>query len=401
MNNKGFTLVELLSVIIILTLIMFLVLPNITNMVKNKETEIDELTFNIIKDATKLYIEDNNKLYKKINGNKYCISLIELVESGYLKENIKFDGDDIINLKTMQVTYENGFIYELVYSNSCQMTVPTYQNGSVVYFDVKKGYGCTEEEYQKSYDASILDYLNSKTGYNGIDNKIVNQNSCLKFYAFNDNGREDVNLILDHNTTAAVEWISKKDYTSLGGTEEEYGEKGNNSKGPITLIKQLNTDTMNWQGTNNLENYIVKQQNSGNYIIDYNKHTARIITANEIAKITNHTSFNESTNTNGIYLDTNNSMQKDTCKEGNVSGCNYGWLYDRTLPTCKNYGCLNNEIVNGSTTYGYWISTSLPNYSFSAWVLNFNSNMTNQGVANNNRGIRPVIEVSKLRLITE
>ena len=139
MNNKGFTLVELLSVIIILTLIMFLVLPNITNMVKNKETEIDELTFNIIKDAAKLHIEDNKSFYKKIDDNKYCVRIKKLVNDDYLKGKIEYDGEDITNTKSLQVTYNQGFNFELVDNSLC--------TGDIMGCKVIKGNGTDTGEW--------------------------------------------------------------------------------------------------------------------------------------------------------------------------------------------------------------------------------------------------------------
>ena len=76
----------------------------------------------------------------------------------------------------------------------------TYQDGTVVYYDVLNGIPCTNYHVD-----------NSITGYNGIytgDNKIAttdNQNSCLKFYTFNDDeGDTILNLLLDHNTTAVT-----------------------------------------------------------------------------------------------------------------------------------------------------------------------------------------------------
>ena len=106
-NEKGFTLVELLAVVLILTLLVLLVWPNISNSVNNKKDDIDNLTLNIIEDATKLYISDNKNYFSKVDGNVYCIALKKLINQDYLKNNIEYDGEDISDIKTMKVFYED------------------------------------------------------------------------------------------------------------------------------------------------------------------------------------------------------------------------------------------------------------------------------------------------------
>ena len=50
MNNKGFTLMELLTVVILLSILVILVLPRITNSVNNYSDKTDELVFTMIKE---------------------------------------------------------------------------------------------------------------------------------------------------------------------------------------------------------------------------------------------------------------------------------------------------------------------------------------------------------------
>jgi prepilin-type N-terminal cleavage/methylation domain-containing protein len=58
LNNKGYTLVEILAVIVILGMLLVIVIPNVGNLINmNKENNIKQ--FNIsIKNAAKLYISD-------------------------------------------------------------------------------------------------------------------------------------------------------------------------------------------------------------------------------------------------------------------------------------------------------------------------------------------------------
>ena len=118
-NNKGFTLVELLTVVLILTLLVLLVWPNISNSVDNKKSDIDNLTLNIIEEATKLYISDNKDGFPEVEGNTYCVPLKQLINQDYLKDNIEYSKEDISDIKTMKVFYDDGFNYVLVDNNDC------------------------------------------------------------------------------------------------------------------------------------------------------------------------------------------------------------------------------------------------------------------------------------------
>ena len=241
-----------------------------------------------------------------------------------------------------------------------------YTNGEVVYFNVDTGKVCT------NYTAS-----QSATGV---------KSGCMKFYAFNDDGGDNINLILDHNTTAKIAWNST----------------GSIGSGPSTLLTQLKTDTSGWKGTNTPSNYTVDQSSQAsqaNYTVDYSNFNARLITANEIAKITGYSTFNEATNTiNYYFFDTNFTRQSDTCKYGNTTGCSYGWLYDRTMKTCTSYGCLNNGDIDG--TYGYWTASSSAGTNTNyAWYVYFLGQFNKSNVSSTSYGVRPVIEVPKSSLV--
>ncbi len=119
MNKKGFTLVELLGVIVIITLILLVALPTLTNVVKNKEGEIEELEEDVIIESTKLFIENNIDQYEKIDNAVYCIPLITLKNNEYLKN---VNSSNILNEKAVKVTVKKDFVYELVDNNKCSET---------------------------------------------------------------------------------------------------------------------------------------------------------------------------------------------------------------------------------------------------------------------------------------
>ena len=177
----------------------------------------------------------------------------------------------------------------------------------------------------------------------------------MKWYVFNDKkGNASVNIILDHNTTARVAWNST----------------GNNSE-MKEVANVLKTDTSTW------------------------KNTARLITANEVAKITGNT-----------WLDVNKEKQIWFCLDTNqpdnttdtTSYCakaqgtsKYAWLFDYTYE-CTNAGCNTSD----SSTWGYWTSTPYKGIS-NSYVYRISSygGLTQDAANNIGSGVRPVITISK------
>ena len=184
----------------------------------------------------------------------------------------------------------------------------------------------------------------------------------MKWYAFNDKGADTVNLLLDHNTTAKVAWASEEDYIAAGGTEAEYGNRGNNNKGPITALKQLKNDTSSWNKSIN----------------------ARLIEASEIAKITNNTAW--TAGGSSYYFHTNSTTQYT-----GASGTNkYAWLFDKTYD-CAIYGCN----VEDSSTFGYWTNT-VGDTSTNARVVVYCGLLSQTNLADTGGfGVRPVVTVSR------
>ena len=261
--------------------------------------------------------------------------------------------------------------------------MPPYTNGEVVYFNVTTGKKC------------------SSSDYTGTQSNVGVKSGCMKFYAFNDDGKDTVNLILDHNTTAKVAWVSKEDYLAAGGTESDYESNGKNDKGPLTLLAQLKTDTDGWQGTIDPSNYTMDQTgqtSNAKYTIDYSSYKARLITSQEVAQISGNTSWNEKVAAKSnwfYYFDSKTVSASDTCKSGNTSECSYGWLYDRTNTECITYGCLNNS---DQVTSGYWTVSSRAAGSSGAWSVSYNARVDGIYVNSSSYGVRPVIEVLRSKL---
>ena len=89
-NNKGFTLMEMIAVIGIVSLMALMVLPAIINQLAQKKTELGDSTKKIIYTAADLYFSNKSSIYPKDIGRKnYCVTLETLVNEGYLKKPLK------------------------------------------------------------------------------------------------------------------------------------------------------------------------------------------------------------------------------------------------------------------------------------------------------------------------
>lgn len=259
MKNKGFTLIELLGVIIILSLLILLVLPSITGSVKNYSKDTDELMLSMVVDATKLYVEDNSVLYRKKNGRSYCIELTELVDNEYLKLPIKQNDLDITNTKSVQVTYEDGFNYEVVDKDECEeigATCKLAQNGDVDPAGISVGdkYICKvknnmEKGFEDGYTFFVLG-----TNVDGTTNLILERNMYYDYI-------NQVGILATEETYAGVSW---------------YGSPTTSIYGPVKSMTYLHDTTKDWVNVPNIQmNYKDEGDRYGT-----------IITENNVTKIT-------------------------------------------------------------------------------------------------------------------
>ena len=392
-RKNAFTLIELLAVIVVLAIIALIATPIVMNTIKNAKkgaaertadnyvkaveqkvaesridgTKVANGTYNIQPDgnlcpASGCGENDKNKITIDMSGTKPTSGKIKITNGSVDQSSSSMTvGDYTVSYNSTKKTYE------ATEKGSTTPDTPqptkTYTNGEVVYFNVDNGTKCSN-------------YIETQSN-TGV------KSGCMKFYAFNDDGKDTVNLILDHNTTALVAWNSS----------------GSNKSGPSEVLTQLNDDTKTWVGTETPSNYTMDQStqaSNAKYTIDYRSYKARLITAQEVAQITGNTTWDERTASSYYYFDSKTDKASDTCKNGNTTECSYRWLYDRTNNNCTTNGCLNNS---DKETYGYWTASSHAFYSNSAWAVSCNALVVNGSVGNGHiSGLRPVITVLKSKL---
>lgn len=89
--KKGFTLVELLGTIVILSLIVIVAFPSIISQIKRSNETIDSSVVNVVKASARQYLTDNKESYPKaLEGQTKTfanLNVLVLIENGYLEES--------------------------------------------------------------------------------------------------------------------------------------------------------------------------------------------------------------------------------------------------------------------------------------------------------------------------
>ncbi len=146
-DNKGFTLVEVLAVIVILGVLMAIMIPSVGNIIqKNKSDSYDSLKKSLVA-AAKVYISDNR--YEITVDSDSCSSNNEVLVTSILDESL--EGGKLSIQKLVDVgnvkTEANGMISD---PRDDHKTL----NLSDSYVIVK--YLCKEKSYSYSLEDSYL-----------------------------------------------------------------------------------------------------------------------------------------------------------------------------------------------------------------------------------------------------
>ena len=111
--KKGITLIELLSVLVILSIVLTIVMPQIFLIIEKSQEEIILKNDEIVIKATKSYLIQEKHLFPTQIGNTKEITVLELKENNYLKEikNPKNKNEDCNGYILITKTEDNNFDY--------------------------------------------------------------------------------------------------------------------------------------------------------------------------------------------------------------------------------------------------------------------------------------------------
>lgn len=290
MNKNGFTLVELIAVIVILGLLALIANSSVVNVVKNSKSDLYNTQLKLIESAAESWGNDNLDKLPNDGECKY-LTLANLKNYGLMEE-------EIINPKTNKEFSDNLYIKITSKINSSGMLKTTYKVDDSVN-------GCTEA----LPPVCTLALDSEKTGLeNGAkynckvkETMEVEYPNGYTFYVLGKNEDGTISLIMDRNFDSAVAWGNEGDLT------------------PTIALDYLNSMTSDWIVNIGLPTYNQIYKSKGN--IDLNQLTW-LIGGFEGTLFNGYwTSSVSSTNTNNaIYLSNTGELLEDAFS----NNINYG-----------------------------------------------------------------------------
>lgn len=123
MKKNGFTLVEMLAVVVLLTLIALVAFPSlIASIERNKESQW-ELTLNIMYNAADIYVNDRRANIPELSiaNSKILIPINYLIETGLLDSNLNDprEGEALDIYSSILLTIDDNKIGSYSYPVEC------------------------------------------------------------------------------------------------------------------------------------------------------------------------------------------------------------------------------------------------------------------------------------------
>lgn len=439
MKKKGFTLVELLAVVVLLGMIALIITPTVRNMIKDSKQKLYDEQINLIEAGLKNWANANVFILPE-EGETIKLSLGQLKQAGFIemkinnpKNNKCFSNDSILSIKK----HNNSYIYKAeetidVDCNLIEDTPTIKLNGNVVEYlyigdtyvekgatakasngtDITSAITTTISGDSESIDTTkegnyivkynvvnngkstttiknILVTYKYKNGIMSSMDNCINTGTCAsgtlinvkvnnnqKYNFYVINDIDDkLTLIMDRNLGKLVAWVSKIDYND----DTNYGTYGNTSKGPITALTYLNNQTSDWTNINSIDNYTYVNNSNGNTNkVGYQK----IEIVDGIAKLTSQDGATITTveGVSRARLLTNEEARSKTigCQSSDKSCAN--WIYTNL----------------SADNRGYWLASANPNYNYYVSSIHYTGKPDSYfPYYTTVNGIRPVIEITK------
>lgn len=136
--KKGFTLVEMLGVIVIIGFLVIMVIPAVTNIIRNSREDLYELQIKNIESAAKNWAAENPFKMPREDGDSITLFLHNLHEGGFIETGItnpitgeEFPRDMIIVITKNINTYEYSVSNEITSINFIEGSPSIYLNGAL------------------------------------------------------------------------------------------------------------------------------------------------------------------------------------------------------------------------------------------------------------------------------
>lgn len=94
LNNNGFTLVELLAVIVILLIIMGIAIPSITSALSRNEEKQIEAKKDLIVSEVEIRLSKKDGFYESLKEGSCYLNIDKLLDLGWITESMAEDNDE-------------------------------------------------------------------------------------------------------------------------------------------------------------------------------------------------------------------------------------------------------------------------------------------------------------------
>lgn len=166
MKKRGFTLAELIGVVVLLGAILLIIIPVVSKSLKDSKQKLYNDQIEGIKQALQLWASDN----KPNNNETYYLTLSQLKQKGLVEPDLKnpITGEYLPNDMVLKVINENGVIdYEIIKdSGVCKsdyVDIPKMENdNNIVYVEINSFYNDTLVT-AKDKDGNLLNNVTSKS----------------------------------------------------------------------------------------------------------------------------------------------------------------------------------------------------------------------------------------------
>jgi len=165
MKKKGFTLAELIGVVVLLGAILLIIIPVVSKNLKESKQKLYNEQIEGIKQSLQIWASDN----KPNNNETYYLTLSQLKQKGLVEPDIKNPITDeyLANDMILKVINENGIInYEILEeTGNCKndyVDIPKMENeNNVIYVEINSFYNDTLVT-AKDKDGNLLNNVTSE-----------------------------------------------------------------------------------------------------------------------------------------------------------------------------------------------------------------------------------------------
>mgnify|MGYP005774564877 CR=1 FL=1 len=213
--KRGFTLVELIGVVVILALVALLAFPPLLKSINNKKNQISDASKEILYSATDSYVKSNKDTFPLYNGNVYCTTIDILVKEELLPTKVydSVSGDEIPLNSKIEIKVENNE-YKYNLNNECtNYTGPNAPEllNNMLPIKYSGSNWLIAQQTEKWYDYDAKEWANA----------VVIKNDVIKDISDNHNDITITNKYTNQDGMAYFDGVD--DYLDLGNKNYDFG----------------------------------------------------------------------------------------------------------------------------------------------------------------------------------